>query len=241
MDDQAIGEAVEALRHELVGYVTRLLVRRDLAEEIVQAAALRALTAERRPAVADELRPWLFRIATNLALDERRRHRWTQEHLFRSREIAEGDAAFVASCASRRGDPELAAVAREHLAICFACTLGQLPEPQAAALLLREVHGLSLVEAAAALEARPAQVKSWLQAARAWMTRRYDGTCALVSKRGVCHQCVELDGFFGAGAGAPLRRRDLAARLAVLRDLRADRAGRWETWLLGVLRELEGP
>jgi len=47
-------------------------------------------------------------------------------------------------------------------------------------------------------------------------------TCALVTKQGVCHQCVELDGFFNGKARSPLQRTDgtLADRLAILRETR---------------------
>ena len=65
-------------------------------------------------------------------------------------------------------------------------------------MLLREVHGFSTAEAADALDATAIQVKNWIQRARRTMTERYQHTCALVTKAGVCHQCVELDQFFNA-------------------------------------------
>ena len=39
-------------------------------------------------------------------------------------------------------------------------------------------------------------VKYLLQSARSTMTDVFDQRCALVSKRGVCHQCSELNGWF---------------------------------------------
>ena len=44
---------------------------------------------------------------------------------------------------------EMAAIAREHLAVCLVCTLRNLLPQQAAALLLREVHGLPIAETSA--------------------------------------------------------------------------------------------
>ncbi|MBI4486164.1 MAG: hypothetical protein HY655_09155 [Acidobacteria bacterium] len=54
----------------------------------------------------------------------------------------------------------MTAIAPEHLAVCFACTLRNLPPLEAAALLLREVHGFSTAETAKVLDATPVQVKN---------------------------------------------------------------------------------
>ena len=79
------------------------------------------------------------------------------------------------------GNPDMAAIAREHLAVCFACTLRNLQAPQAAAFLLRAVHAFSTTETADALDATPIQVKNWIQQARRTMEDRYEHTCALVA------------------------------------------------------------
>lgn len=243
MDAQRIGEEFERLRPALTAYLTRLVVRADVAEELAQTVALRALEAlERAPAEAHELRPWLFRIATNLGVDERRRHgAWRESLLQDAREAVESRPEFVETSQALRGSPEVVAIAREHLAVCFACTLGQLPPKQAAALLLKEVYDFTTAEVAGILDTRFAQVKNWLQAARAHMQARYAATCALIRKEGVCYQCVELDGFFGANQGNPLRGTDggLGARLDILRVLRADSIGPWHRRLMRVFGEID--
>ncbi|MGL4555231.1 MAG: RNA polymerase sigma factor [Gemmataceae bacterium] len=232
-------EAFERLRTELTSYLTRLVVRVAVAEELVQETALRALTAERPPADG-EWRPWLFRVATNLALDHRRKHgTWRETVLLDARKAAAGDARF-ADVRTLRGSPEMAAVAREHIAVCFGCVLGGLPPEQAAALLLREVYGFTNGEAAGMLEAREGQVKNWLQAARAAMTERYEASCALINKQGVCYQCVELDDYYRAGAGDPLAgtpgaRQD---RLELLRRDGDRPPGRWTRLLSELLGEI---
>jgi len=115
-----------------------------------------------------------------------------------------------------------------------------LPPRQAAALLLREVHGFSAAEAAETLEATPTQVKNWIQQARRAMTERYAYSCALVAKAGVCYQCVELDDFFYGTRRDPLAgtARGLAARLAVLRETREAALGPWHRRMLQLVEEV---
>lgn len=230
MDGQPKGVS-DGLRKELMAYLCRLVIRPEIAEEVVQTAVLRLLEAgESAPADESGQRAWLFRVATNLALDELRRHRnWRENVIQDLREAAESDPAFVARSSALIGTPETKAIAREHLAACFACTLRNLPERKAAALLLAEVHGFSVKETAQLLGAGDGQVKNWLQEARAYMQARYDHTCALITKSGVCYQCVELDGFFKADSGSPLAGAagHMDARTQVLRDLRGQP---WRTW-----------
>ena len=130
--------------------------------------------------------------------------------------------------------------AREHLAVCFACTLRNLPPQQAAALLLREVYAFSTAETAELLEATVVQVKNWIQQARRIMEERYAHSCALVTKQGVCHQCVELDGFFNGRSRDPLdgTARNLKARLAILRETRKAALGPWHRRMLRLVDEV---
>lgn len=234
----------ERHRRELVNYATRLVLRDSIAEELVQEAAVRLLRDEQLAEGDAHIRAWLFRVVSNLAIDHLRRHStWKEMVLIDIRERAEADSTYVAESQRLRGDPEVAAIAREHLTVCFACTLRNLPPHQAAALLLREVHGFSTAEAAQAIEATPVQVKNWLQEARRAMEDRYGHTCALVTKEGVCHQCVELDGFFNGRRRDPLAGspRNLTARLAILRETREAALGPWHRRMLRLVEDILEP
>ena len=237
-------EIYQRHRHELANYARRLVVRNEIADELVQEAALRLVQDEQLPDDEGQIRAWLFRVVSNLAIDHLRRHStWKEMVLVDARERAVADRSFVAESERMRGSPELAAIAREHLAVCFACTLRNLPPEHAAALLLREVYGFSTAETAATLAASTVQVKNWIQRARRTLEERYSHTCALVTKRGVCHQCVELDGFFNGQRRDPLEAtaRNLEARLAILRETRAAALGPWHRRMLRLVDEVLGP
>jgi RNA polymerase sigma-70 factor (ECF subfamily) len=232
--------ALERNRDDLLRYVSRLLVRREIAEEVVQTTALRAIGSE-APEADEELRPWFFRIATNLAIDELRRHgNWRETMLLDARAAGEADAAFTEASQQMRATPEMAAIAREHLAFCFSCTLRNLEPRRAAALLLKEIYGFNLADIASILESRPAQVKNWLQGARHEMQRRYTTTCALINKRGVCYQCVELSEFFTGRGENPLAgsRGSISTRAAIVRELDARGLGKWHGMLLKIFDDL---
>ena len=236
-------ETYERHRAELVNYAARLVLRDGVAEELVQDAAVRLLQNDSLPDDPRQIRAWLFRVVTHLALDHLRRHStWKEMVLIDTRGHAEADSGFVAQSMRMRGTPEMSAIAREHLAVCFACTLRNLPPRQAAALLLREVHELSTAQTAEVLEATVIQVKNWIQQARRMMDQRYGHTCALVVKQGVCHQCVELDGFFNGQQRDPLvgTKRDLGARLVILRQTREAALGPWHRRLFTLIEGVLG-
>ncbi|MCC6903174.1 MAG: RNA polymerase sigma factor [Polyangiaceae bacterium] len=243
---EQLAEAFQSNRRALAGYLTRLVVREDVAEELVQQTAVRALEQERLPETAAEMRAWFFRVATNLALDHLRKHStWREGVLGETRGRAEADAGFVAESRLLAGSPEMKTIAKDHLAVCFACTLRNLRHEESAALLLKEVYDFTVEEVARVMGASFGQAKAWIQSARARLSAKYDASCALVAQQGVCFQCVELDRFFQADRGDPLAgsQRDVDARLAIVRERREAPLGRWHRQMMQLVEEVldEGP
>lgn len=123
-------------------------------------------------------------------------------------------------------DPALEFDAREHIAFCFSCVGRSLPFEQQAALITRDVFDLSNQEAADVLGVSHSVLRHALSEARSQMQSHYAGLCSLVSKQGICYQCVGLRSFVpGERQGAEVP--DLAAsdqdasyrrRLAVVRS-----------------------
>lgn len=227
----ARADAYELCRAELTAYAARMTANRAVAEELAQEAAVRLL--ETQQSFSDDprqMRAWLFRVVTNLALDHLRRHStWRELPLLSTRERASSDQQFIDASVQLRASPEVAAIAREHLVVCFSCTLRNLEPQEAASLLLKEVYGFTVDEVADAVGASFGQVKNWIQSARSRLQKHYESTCALVSQSGVCYQCVELDQFFNGQARNPLAgtRADMQARLQVVRAQAAKLPGIW--------------
>lgn len=115
------------------------------AEDLTVSAFEKALKAwDRRPAREEEIRPWLFRIATNCSIDELRRRQRIQwrpwdpvVNLFHRNQVA-------------KDDPE-AEVLRQETVTLMRSALAQLPPHYRAALLLRESQGMSAEEVGLAL------------------------------------------------------------------------------------------
>jgi RNA polymerase sigma factor (sigma-70 family) len=117
----------EERRDEIFGYLARLLGR-DAAEDAFQETFLRALRAYAKLQHGRHLRAWVFTIATNVAVDTRRKAMPTEE----PEEIAVSDA--------RPAYAEL-----EHL-------VGELPPTERAAVVLRYGYDLSYDDIGAALD-----------------------------------------------------------------------------------------
>ncbi|MFO0556662.1 MAG: RNA polymerase sigma factor [Polyangiales bacterium] len=238
---ERLAEGFKRNRRELTTYLTRMVVREDVAEEIVQQCAVRALESNSLPIETSEVRGWLFRVATNLAIDYLRKHStWREDMLVDTRARAVADQGFVAESKLLAGSVEMKSIAKDHLAVCFACTLRNLSPHESSALLLKEVYDFTVEETASVMGATFGQVKAWIQSARATLAAKYAESCALVVKQGVCFQCVELDRFFGANEGDPLEgsARDVDARLVVLRAKREAPLGPWHRNMMRLVDEV---
>jgi RNA polymerase sigma factor (sigma-70 family) len=139
----------EERKDEVLGYLARLLGR-EAAEDAFQETFLRALRAYGRLEHGRQLRAWVFTIATNVALDERRRRRPVGEPV----EIAVGD--------SRPAYAEL-----EHLA-------GELPPTERAAVVLRYGYDLSYDDIGAALGSSPEAARQAASSGVRRLRRRHE-------------------------------------------------------------------
>jgi RNA polymerase sigma-70 factor, ECF subfamily len=231
-------EQLEQYRRELVGYCYRMLGSIYEAEDAVQDAMLRAWRA--LPTFEDRtgLRPWLYRIATNVCIDMLRG---------RSRRALPVDVAPVASGELRRGDarpeatwiqpapdslvlpadgdPAERAVSRESVRLAFIAALQHLAPRQRAVLILRDVLRWRAAEVAALLETSTDAVNSTLRRARAAlpaMDRDAAPTQPLPGDRELL--AAYIDAF---------ERNDVGALVGLLRDDAILEMPPFELWMQG--------
>ena len=151
----------------LLRYLERMLRDRAVAEELVQEAFIRVHEARERYRPDARFSTWLYRIATNLALNELRRPRHRAVH----RSADEEGVPLLADA----GPGTEAVVDARRRGAAAARALGELPEKQRAALCLAAVEGLSYAEVAEALDVTEKAVKSLVHRARSSLARRLAG------------------------------------------------------------------
>jgi RNA polymerase sigma-70 factor (ECF subfamily) len=156
--DDAFERLVLAYQRRLFGFALRLTGSREDAEEVAQDALVRAYRAlagypaERIRALA--LRPWLLRIALNVARNRARGRRLAATSL----DGADGEAGWeVADDALER--PEAVAERAEQRRT-LAALLADLPDRYRAAVVLRHVDGLGYDEIAGVLRQPVGTVKA---------------------------------------------------------------------------------
>ncbi|MCP2635397.1 RNA polymerase subunit sigma-70 [Microbacterium sp. HD4P20] len=173
VDQAGLERAVERHRRELHVHCYRLLGSFEEAEDAVQDAIVRAWVNRASFDRGDNLRAWLYRIATNVCLDElRRRKRTPQIHSLADTPWLQPypDHLLDALAPSERTPDEIVA-ARDTIELAFVAALQLLPAQQRAVLIMRDVIGWSAAEAADILDTSVPAVNSALQRARATMQR----------------------------------------------------------------------
>jgi RNA polymerase sigma factor (sigma-70 family) len=198
-DGRAFATIYRRYHQEIYRFCLSILGNAEDARDAMQntmVKALQALPGEKREI---QLKPWLYRVAHNESIDLVRKRRETTEV-----------------------DPELTAVTdslaetaaqRERLRQLL-LDLGDLPERQRAALVMRELGGLGFEQIGEAFETSPAVARQTVYEARLNLRSLEEGR--EMSCEEVMHRLSNAD-------GRVARRRDLQAHLRACPDCRAFR------------------
>jgi NAD(P)-dependent dehydrogenase (short-subunit alcohol dehydrogenase family) len=85
---------------------------------------------------------------------------------------------------------------KEHIDFCFICISKTLPVENQIALILKDIYDFSVQDICQILEKTEGVVKHLLIDARKTMMEIFDNRCALINKKGTCHQCSKLNGIY---------------------------------------------
>ena len=173
-DEQSFGLLLQRYRTPLVNFLYRMVRSREQAEDLAQEVFLRVYRAREDYEPSAKFTTWLFRIATNLALNSLRDHRYQKLEISM-------DAPIVAD--AEEGDERPMEVADEHPDIeqhlveearkkMIRHAIEKLPEKQRAAVLLHKYQELDYAEISKILRCSESALKSLLF--RAYETLRVE-------------------------------------------------------------------
>lgn len=188
-------EAFLSFHPQLLSYLLRLSGHKQDAEDIAQNAYLKAARNLDNFLGKSSLKTWVFTIATNLLRDHfRAKKRWTENCQENARYDAFAHPERIetmknVSANSVAGTYDL----KEHIDFCFTCMAKTLSIEQQIAVILKDIYQFKHQEIMQITQLSEGKVKHALSDGRKILIKIFDRKCALISKKGVCHQCSELN------------------------------------------------
>jgi RNA polymerase sigma-70 factor (ECF subfamily) len=187
-DEVAFRELIDPYRRELQLHVYRIVGSAQDAEDLLQETLLAAWRGLEQFEGRASIRAWLYRIATNRALDALRASQRRPEELQRMTEVPEPTRraepiwlqpypdVLLEDIPDQAPGPEARYETKEAIALAFIAGLQHLPPQQRTVLVLRDVLGLRAGEVAEMLETSEPSVNSLLRRARAAFETRLPAT-----------------------------------------------------------------
>ena len=165
-DRPAFGQLVEVYQDKIYGYASRMLGDPDEAEDVAQETFVRAYRSLPHFRGAASFHTWLYRIASNLAIDVARRNRRQSTGDFSLDEPLESEEGdYEREIADESGSPEQLTQRREMQELVRQA-VAELPEKLRAVVVLYELQGESYEDIAEILGCPLGTVKSRLFNAR---------------------------------------------------------------------------
>jgi len=163
-DEQSFELLLQRYRTPLVNFIFRMVRSREQAEDLAQEVFIRVYRAREEYVPSAKFTTWLFRIATNLALNSLRDHRHQKLEMSIDAPLstdAENGDERTFEIAERRPtiEQELVEQARKQM---IRHAIEKLPEKQRAAVLLHKYQELDYAEIAKILSCSESALKSLL-------------------------------------------------------------------------------
>ena len=160
-DEAAFAELVERFRRPMIAFMYRMARNQAVAEELAQEVFLRVYRSRQSYAAEAKFSTWLYRVATNLALNHIRDTRSERAQAAVSLDEPDEESGRTPDVADARPNIEQNMVRGERMATIRKC-VEALPERQRAAVIMHKYHELDYREIARVLKMSESATKSLL-------------------------------------------------------------------------------
>jgi RNA polymerase sigma-70 factor (ECF subfamily) len=160
-DDAAFEYLVTKFRRPMLSFMYRMARNSAVAEELVQEIFLRVYRSRATYNAEAKFSTWLYRIATNLAVNHARDTKYERPELSVSLDEPDSDTGQKLDLADRTASAEQALLRRERLA-AIRQHVQNLPERQRLAVLMHKYQGMDYRQIAAVLKLSESATKSLL-------------------------------------------------------------------------------
>jgi RNA polymerase sigma-70 factor, ECF subfamily len=158
-DDASFNLLLQKYRTPLINFLYRMVRDSATAEDLAQEVFLRVYRARKQYSPSAKFTTWLFRIATNLALNSVRDNRHRQMDVSIDRPVEEDEAPLQLPAREMRIDEHM--IERDR-AEFIRQAISSLPEKQRVAVLLHKYEEMDYAEIAKILECSESALKSLL-------------------------------------------------------------------------------
>src|SRR5215469_16132870 len=161
-DDNAAYEYLVTKYHRpMIAFMYRMCHNQAMAEELAQEVFLRVYRSRKTYAAEAKFTTWLYRIATNLAVNHARDHKVERSGKVVSLDEPDEESGTTPDVADATLNAEQQILRRERLAAIKKHVMA-LPEKQRAAVLMHKYDGIEYREIAAVLKLSESATKSLL-------------------------------------------------------------------------------
>jgi RNA polymerase sigma-70 factor (ECF subfamily) len=160
-DDEAFSYLAEKFRRPIVSFMYRSVGNSHVAEELAQEVFLRVYKSRQTYTADAKFTTWLYRIATNLAMNYARDTKQERAGKVSIDEPIDDESERTLDVADNLMTAEEAMVRRERLAAIKQCVL-DLPERQRMAVLMHKYQEMDYKQIAKALDLSESATKSLL-------------------------------------------------------------------------------
>jgi RNA polymerase sigma-70 factor, ECF subfamily len=175
-NDAAFAQLVARYKDALTNYINMMVGDYDTAVDLCQETFLRVYRNISRYSNLYQFSTWIYRIATNLAIDElryrKRRGRVFYRNIWGQRGTAQKQQPDIEITDSRRGPRD--EVLRKESGQVLGDAIRSLPEKYRTAFIMREVQELPYETISKILKCSPGTIKSRLHRARDLLQRKLE-------------------------------------------------------------------